>query len=944
MIIFIIYFVISLDLFFQIDGSAPFESLVKHVEDASCIVGNELDVRPSLITSSQSINVSDLYRASQDTMQPVYIIPDLKDKEARDLHGMVISQLYSSELVSDPNGNALSTSPPISIANMADVTVSAPDYSFIPNFEHSLSNVSGIGHLSFPSIFHTSETDSEVALTLASLGNPKHDKLDQHSFLNQEVLDNSESVNNIDITTVDTVMLAETCNVVEPAGLVSISSNIGETVTGNNTTSNNEDANSRPTLVLRSRKSRGANILHQYHNFPDPEKIGKKKRKKEVKRKFSRDQNCDNSGEQSKDLALEDMVMSQLDNSLLPSITSSCALSNTGSISDHFCDTKASTSQYTSSSQLPELAAFTEEHKQSSSVQYVTVAAQPVSPPSSQPFVSTQKQSISSQRSMSLKHSIFTENPVTSNLQSHKGNSVNLESYSVSPLHQSVASTSIQSTLPKFPIVHSSSNLALDSLNNSHSHLNPRNSVIPAVNASLRNSQLCTTISSTSPIKLDTNHKHNSDNTNSYNIPLVHHKNDSGHLGYSSINISGTGTLLSHAAINPISSCSNLNTPQISICTAQTNQSFSTLSFTESPSHHEDSIATSDVPHCNIVSVLNTTPIHHPNTTPLHHTTPVHGHNTPSHKTYSLQDSSTHLHNTTPSHHNTPTHHYNNITPAHLTDALPHHNLSPAHQPNSSVITRNSYDTTLQESCDNNNPVATHLSVVLPTYDSSACESSTLISVDQASVTPETGSCFTDQSIALASFTQASSCSGVFYTISNPIFSSPMTNRQHCELNLQTRETSSYDHQHNHHNHNHHNPQQHLHHHSISNTTTYSSSFVCGGDETAAGDDPTSQLDDNNINNSDNIPEKLAQHVIDVSVNATEQAKHKESSNILLLQPVTATSEENLLGQLLKASEHCEPASLIPAGVVNDVIPAVGYRYVHIIFSSSLVCFINRVS
>ncbi|KAL7638818.1 UNVERIFIED_CONTAM: hypothetical protein RMT77_010352 [Armadillidium vulgare] len=36
--------------------------------------------------------------------------------------------------------------------------------------------------------------------------------------------------------------------------------------------------------------------------------------------------------------------------------------------------------------------------------------------------------------------------------------------------------------------------------------------------------------------------------------------------------------------------------------------------------------------------------------------------------------------------------------------------------------------------------------------------------------------------------------------------------------------------------------------------------------------------------------------------------------------------KNNLLGQLLKASKHCEPASLIPEGVVGDVIPAVGYR------------------
>ena len=49
-------------------------------------------------------------------------------------------------------------------------------------------------------------------------------------------------------------------------------------------------------------------------------------------------------------------------------------------------------------------------------------------------------------------------------------------------------------------------------------------------------------------------------------------------------------------------------------------------------------------------------------------------------------------------------------------------------------------------------------------------------------------------------------------------------------------------------------------------------------------------------------------------------------SNILLQLISLNAEKENLLGQLLKASEHCEPASLIPAGVVNDVIPAVGYR------------------
>ncbi|XP_069163805.1 uncharacterized protein [Procambarus clarkii] len=54
------------------------------------------------------------------------------------------------------------------------------------------------------------------------------------------------------------------------------------------------------------------------------------------------------------------------------------------------------------------------------------------------------------------------------------------------------------------------------------------------------------------------------------------------------------------------------------------------------------------------------------------------------------------------------------------------------------------------------------------------------------------------------------------------------------------------------------------------------------------------------------------------------------------------SQKENLLGQLLKASEHCEPASLIPEGVVDDVIPAVGYRIMDMTNLSEMIRMMHR--
>lgn len=54
------------------------------------------------------------------------------------------------------------------------------------------------------------------------------------------------------------------------------------------------------------------------------------------------------------------------------------------------------------------------------------------------------------------------------------------------------------------------------------------------------------------------------------------------------------------------------------------------------------------------------------------------------------------------------------------------------------------------------------------------------------------------------------------------------------------------------------------------------------------------------------------------------------------------SQKENLLGQLLKASEHCEPATLIPEGVVDDVIPAVGYRIMDMTNLSEMIKMMHR--
>ena len=269
----------------------------------------------NIIVHPSTLNLGELYTTTHgnDGPQSLYIVPDLKDE--RELQRMVIGQIYCNDIISDSN-NAVTNS--ITVSDSSVVS----DY-IISNFDNNLANINTFGQLALPNIFHPSETDSEVALTLASLGDPKNDKLVTDGSLPTKECCNSDISNNdvpsllisskSQITSHESQIEATDVNNPdrEIIGNISINgSSSSESFSSNQTSYNSKDdkqcslqvqnasiseyniekkdftrtaldlAESKSTLVLRSRKGRGTS-KQQYHNFPDPEKIGKKKRKRD---------------------------------------------------------------------------------------------------------------------------------------------------------------------------------------------------------------------------------------------------------------------------------------------------------------------------------------------------------------------------------------------------------------------------------------------------------------------------------------------------------------------------------------------------------------------------------------------------------------------------------------------------------------------------------------
>ncbi|XP_018015135.1 uncharacterized protein LOC108672033 [Hyalella azteca] len=257
--------------------------------------------------TSMTLNVDDLYSSqTPEKSHHSCLLP--KIKEAKELQGIMLSDsdLYCSGVDPGPidvgnSVNSVSMSSSMMVM-MNTASSSGNDYSMLPNFDSSLSHVNNMNILSLPNIFHTSETDSEVALTLASLGDPKNEKLEQSAAvvenfagdniektLSNGLTDNISSLNsNATESCISNTVNNQTFQ--KKDYFSSASENvIHKSILSSDQMSSDKVSSVEPTLVLRSRRARGSACSNQQrqHNFPDPERISRKRRKKDASSKHT---------------------------------------------------------------------------------------------------------------------------------------------------------------------------------------------------------------------------------------------------------------------------------------------------------------------------------------------------------------------------------------------------------------------------------------------------------------------------------------------------------------------------------------------------------------------------------------------------------------------------------------------------------------------------------
>lgn len=892
-------------------------------EQTDCMVGNghqlqtNQSVLSQLVCSSNHVSVSDLYQppSPEEPEHSVFIIPDLQDKSSRELQGMVIEPIDCSELVAYPNAAALSG---ISSSSVTNISTHNSEYSFISTFDNSLSNVNGIGHLPLSSIFHTSETDSEVALTLASLGDPKNDKLDLPTAYNQpdSCFDASTSIEstflatNITATTASdhsnsTQVLATADSVIKSLGQEECRTTEFPDIPASGIISS-PNTEYRPTLVLRSRKGRGTNISQKYHDFPDPEKIGKKKRKKELtKKKILRHLSHDFNDSEVRQTDLEtELVSCKMAKHLLPDISSQFVLSQ--SLPGCQTTTSCTSSLYSSAVRLTELP---------------TVGGSR-SPPDTSCILTNDGSSI-----------VKIREPTVKDIQSPNLNV-----------------TSKKILLDKHVI-----NLPLSSNDNTHSAIDSKIST-SALNAS----QVCV---SSLNISAGNTSAHNfidlSSHLDCIVAPQIIHDIAPSHSNIPSCNIPFPASFIGCSSTN-ILSTSHLGVAPSSLGNTHTHVNSIPTHLNYSPSHTNESSNKNDgtSSHHDTPCHIMTTPVHQTDATPLHHNTPVHVGNTPmtpSHHcntTLHFSDATIHQSASSPSQQSSPNHSYSSsmlIHNANHTQSKESNVInriaSPSHLVNSSTssVLNRSYDCVLLDVNSSNSNLANfpnstiHISTSGSdlSYDQTGCENGSILTVDQHRSLQAT-SHFSDQvqQPTTISFSGSNSCTGTYFTVSSPIFSSSMSNRHSADLNMLTISDSSF--------------QQH-------NSTVVPDALSNSTINVSEAEhiSPLSKTSKANsivhhtfcdlssypVTTSTHVTEKCSSHRSGTCHGAAKVGVNKSGPDGLMLlhQPVTSASQkENLLGQLLKASEHCEPASLIPAGVVNDVIPAVGYRSVYFVFCALL--------
>lgn len=242
----------------------PFESLVtvpvnKSAEDKH---NEAVDLLHTSYGSHEVYN-----HASHPVSQPLYIVPDVIKFKSQENDKMLISQIYSSE---DPTNIFLDPRQTFVRNNKCEINMTESlnadlNLTGAGNFDSTIpiSSEVEINHFPIPSNYTSTDTDSEVALTLASLGNLKNDKLHEN-HIQEERINNSafkiptESDSNKERLNTES-NTSQNKNIFENNGEIC------------------------PTLVLRSRKGRAQNV-----NIEDKKQIEEKPKSSDKKKETAK--------------------------------------------------------------------------------------------------------------------------------------------------------------------------------------------------------------------------------------------------------------------------------------------------------------------------------------------------------------------------------------------------------------------------------------------------------------------------------------------------------------------------------------------------------------------------------------------------------------------------------------------------------------------------------
>ncbi|KAG7156734.1 Transcriptional regulator ovo-like 1 [Homarus americanus] len=221
-----------------------------------------------------SVNETVYTHPTQEMSHPLYVLHHPQKKEPSS-EGMVIEHInagdgVSPNIVLENRDGSTFTKVGDQSSNMMPI---GTEFSLISTscYDNSVTTVANMAQLSMSAVYHTStDTDSEVALTLASLGNPKIEKMDRDCGQNQNT-EHSDVMRAASIIS----------GVTDHQQFDNMDHQSSKTLEEEIRTKKDQ----KPTLVLRSRRSRGTTPNQQHHDMTidDTKKVSKRKKKRETK-------------------------------------------------------------------------------------------------------------------------------------------------------------------------------------------------------------------------------------------------------------------------------------------------------------------------------------------------------------------------------------------------------------------------------------------------------------------------------------------------------------------------------------------------------------------------------------------------------------------------------------------------------------------------------------